>query len=130
MLFETRRHRMRRERYEAGFRPEWRELLAARLQHWNRLSPAERDRLEALALGLIAEKSWEPASGFELTDEIMVLIASQAALIVLGLPDDSYRDLDLDEGRDYGLDGSEDDNARQTSKPSPAEPSARPGRRR
>lgn len=91
MLFETRRHRMRRERYEAGFRPEWRALLATRLHHWSQLSPTERDRLEMLALSLIAEKSWEPASGFELTDEIMVMIASQAALIILGLPDDSYR---------------------------------------
>jgi Mlc titration factor MtfA (ptsG expression regulator) len=61
--------------------------------HWNLLSDDERTRLEALALGLIAEKRWEAARGFALTDEMRVLIAAQAALLVLGLPDDSYRDV-------------------------------------
>jgi len=82
---------MRRERYEAGFLPEWRDLLAHKVGHWNRLSAEERSRLEALALGLIADKAWEAANGFELTDEIMVVISSQAALLILGLPEDSYR---------------------------------------
>jgi Mlc titration factor MtfA (ptsG expression regulator) len=90
-LFETRRHRMRRERFEAGFRPEWRDLLAGRLGHWNHLDDRERARLETLALDLIATTSWEPAKDFALTDEIMVLISAQAALLLLGLPDDSYR---------------------------------------
>jgi len=92
-MFETKRHRMRRERYEAGFRPEWRELLDAKLGHWNLLSVDEEERLEALALALIADKIWEAAHGFEITDEMMVIIAAQAALLILGLPDDSYRDV-------------------------------------
>ena len=53
----------------------------------------ERARLEGLTLRLIAEKSWEPANGFELADEIMVTIAAEASLIALGLPDDVYRDV-------------------------------------
>ncbi len=91
MIFETRRHRMRRERYEAGFLPEWRDLLATKVGHWNLLSADEQVRLEGLTLALIAEKTWEAANGFELTDEMMVIIAAQAALLVLGLPDDSFR---------------------------------------
>lgn len=82
---------MRRERYAAGFLPEWRDLLAHKVGHWHRLAPDERARLETLALGLIAEKAWEAANGFALTDEIMVVIAAQASLLILGLPDDSYR---------------------------------------
>jgi len=89
--FETRRHRMRRERYEAGFLPEWRDLLAEKVGHWRHLDDTERDRLEGLALELIAEKAWEAAHGFDLTDEMMVVISAQAALLLLGLPDDSYR---------------------------------------
>jgi Mlc titration factor MtfA (ptsG expression regulator) len=82
---------MRRERYEAGFLPEWRDLLAEKLGHWRHLDAGERERLEGLALELVAEKAWEAANGFELTDEMMVVISAQAALLILGLPDDSYR---------------------------------------
>jgi MtfA peptidase len=89
--FETRRHRMRRERYEAGFLPEWRALLERKVGHWAFLDDDERGRLERLALALVAEKGWEAANGFELTDEIMVIIASQAAMLGLGLPDDAFR---------------------------------------
>jgi hypothetical protein len=85
------RHRIRRERYEAGFLPEWRELVAARLPHWSMLDDDERARLEDLTLGLVADKRWEAARGFEVTDEMIVTIAAQACLLVLGLPDDSYR---------------------------------------
>ena len=42
-----------------------------------------------MALALIAEKSWEAANGFDLTDDMMVAISAQAALLVLDLPDDS-----------------------------------------
>jgi Mlc titration factor MtfA (ptsG expression regulator) len=91
VIFETRRHRMRRERYESGFLPEWRDLLAEKVGHWNHLDEVERARLEDLALVLIAEKAWEAARDFELTDEMMVVISAQAALLGLGLPDDVYR---------------------------------------
>lgn len=84
---------MRRERYEAGFLPEWRDLLSRKVGHWSRLTVEEQVRLEGLALALIADKIWEAANGFEITDEMMVVIAAQAALLVLGLPDDSYRDV-------------------------------------
>jgi Mlc titration factor MtfA (ptsG expression regulator) len=93
MLFETRRHRMRRERLDAGFLPEWRDLVATKLRWWATLTPAEQERLESLALAIVADKAWEAAQGFELRDEIMVLIAVQAALLILELPDDSYRDV-------------------------------------
>jgi Mlc titration factor MtfA (ptsG expression regulator) len=93
VLIGTRRHRMRRDRYAAGFLPEWRDLLARRMHHWNLLDADERELLEEIALELIAEKSWEAARGFDLTDEIMVMISSQAALIALGLPADCYRDV-------------------------------------
>ena len=82
---------MRRERLEAGFRPEWRELLAGRVRWWSSLSDGERRRLEDLALHLVAEKRWEAARDFDVTDEMMVTIAAQAALLALGLPDGSYR---------------------------------------
>lgn len=91
MRFETHHHRARRERLEAGFLPEWRELLSTRMRTWNQLDDTERERLEYLALGLMVDLRWEAANGFEITDEVQVTIAADAAVIILGLPDDSFR---------------------------------------
>lgn len=71
--------------------PEWRAIIERRVPHWSALDDEERDRLEAIALHLIADKRWEPANGFELTEEMLVSIAAQAALLALGLPDGVYR---------------------------------------
>lgn len=90
MLFETRRHRERRERLEAGFRPEWRDLLASRMRTWRLLDGTERDRLEMLTLQLLVELHWEAAADFELTEDVEVTIAADAAVLLLGLPDDSF----------------------------------------
>ena len=92
MLFETRRHRLRRERIDAGFSEEWRALCSRRFRWWRGLSDDERARLEAVALGLIIDKDWEAARDFEVTDEMTLVIAAQAALLVIGLDDDDpYR---------------------------------------
>jgi len=85
------RGRRRRQRWSAGFDPRWRELVSRRLNAWNALDDEERERLEFLTMALMFDKRWEAANGFELTDEIQVTIASQAALLALGLPDDVYR---------------------------------------
>lgn len=90
MGFETRRGRRRRIR-RAGFLPAWRDLLAERMAHWAVLDDAERARLERRTLDLLVGPRWEAADGFTLTEEMQVLIAAQAALIALGLPDDCYR---------------------------------------
>ena len=59
------------------------------MAYWNLLTRPERDRLGELAEHLVSTKRWEAARGFELTNEIVVTIAAQAALLILGL-DTSY----------------------------------------
>jgi Mlc titration factor MtfA (ptsG expression regulator) len=90
MRFETRHHRERRERLAAGFLPEWRDLLATRMRTWNQLDDAARERLEELALGLMVDLHWEAAKDFEITEEVQLTIAADAAVLLLGLPDDSF----------------------------------------
>jgi MtfA peptidase len=90
MWFETRRHRMRNAELEAGFSDEWRALCNRRFRWWFHLDDGERARLERLALGLILDIDWEAARDFEVTDEMTLTIAVQAALLILGLPDDSF----------------------------------------
>lgn len=93
MRFESRRHRARRAYLEAGFRPDWRDLLDRDMGHWRGLSPPQQTRLERLALALMADIAWEAARGFEVSDEIRLLVSAQAAVLGLGLADDAFRNV-------------------------------------
>jgi Mlc titration factor MtfA (ptsG expression regulator) len=94
MLFSRFLRRGRSDsRSTAGFPAEWRTIVESRVRQWRYLTPDERTRGEAITLDLIADKDWEAAHGFDLTDEMIVTIAAQAALLILELPADSYRDV-------------------------------------
>ncbi|HYC42435.1 MAG TPA: M90 family metallopeptidase [Noviherbaspirillum sp.] len=64
-----------------------------RLPFLDRLAPSDLERLKSLCEKLLARKSFTGAAGFELTDEVAVLIAAQAALPVLNLTLDLYDDM-------------------------------------
>lgn len=66
------------------FPDEWRRVLARRVVAWPLLSAPERERLEQHTAELIAGKRWAAARGFALTDEVMVTVAGNAALLLLG----------------------------------------------
>ena len=66
-------------------------IVEEHLAHWSHLDPSERERLLADTDWLLRRKHWEAASGFRIDDTIRVLIASQAALLILGLSRDHYR---------------------------------------
>ena len=57
------------------------------------LGDEELQRLKALSEALLDQKTFTGAAGFALTDETAVLIAAQAALPVLNLTLDLYRDM-------------------------------------
>ena len=90
-------NRRRKERaLDRSVLPEdWARYMAAAVAQWPYLDDAEREQLEDDARSLIVEKVWEAAYGFTLTAEIQVMIAAQAALLVLGLEDpDPYLGVD------------------------------------
>ena len=60
---------------------------------WHSLDRDDRGRLEAASEWLLRHKHWEPARGFALSDEISVTVAAQAALLVLGLTVEAYREV-------------------------------------
>ncbi len=93
MRFPTSLHRHRREILDAGFSDAWRAVLSGSMAHWSLLSDDERDRLGERAVALAASLRWEAARGFELTDEITMLVAAEASLIALERPDDSFREV-------------------------------------
>ena len=71
------RRRKRHEARESEFPAEWRQYLAAGWAAWHSLSRDERERLEGLVKVFVADKRWEAARGFALTDEMRVVIAAQ-----------------------------------------------------
>ena len=90
MLFSWLREHRRARLREEPFPPEWLAVLEQNVWHYQLLTGPERERLRGDARVLIAEKNWEGCGGLELTDEIRVTIAAQAALLLLGLQHDYY----------------------------------------
>ncbi len=68
-------------------------VAQARMPHWAMLDDDERARLGDLVRWLVRRKHFEAARGFALTQDIVIAIASQAALLVLGLDRTAYRDV-------------------------------------
>jgi Mlc titration factor MtfA (ptsG expression regulator) len=66
-------------------------IVAQHLAVWPLLDDGEQQRLLQIADELLSRKRWEAARGFELDDTVRVVIAAQAALLVLGLSTDHYR---------------------------------------
>jgi Mlc titration factor MtfA (ptsG expression regulator) len=69
----------------------WMNIVEEHVAVWQVLDPSEREQLAATTDWLLRHKHWEAAQGFALTDEITVTIATQAALLVLGLSVAEYR---------------------------------------
>ncbi|HTL23258.1 MAG TPA: M90 family metallopeptidase [Mycobacteriales bacterium] len=67
------------------------DLVAQHLAVWPTLDAAEQQRLLVVADELLSRKRWEAARGFALDDTVRVVVAAQAALLVLGLSTDHYR---------------------------------------
>jgi MtfA peptidase len=63
----------------------WDQIVRRSVSVWPLLDSVEQARLGELAGQLVATVRWEAARGFALTDDIVVTIAAQAALLVLGL---------------------------------------------
>ncbi len=86
----------------AGFPPAWRRLLAHRDPAWHVLTRAERELVEELVLGFLALKHVEGARGFDVDEQMRVLVAAQAVVPLLGLAAEEGVAAALDHYRDVG----------------------------
>ena len=68
---------------------DWETIVRRDVAYWNVLDEHERERLAELAEHIVSTKRWEAANGFALTDDVVVTIAMEAAVLILGL-DVSY----------------------------------------
>jgi MtfA peptidase len=72
---------------------EWREILQQRFPLLASLPPEDRRELEGHIQVFLAEKQFEGCDGFVITDEIRVVIAAQACLLLLHRDTDYYPDM-------------------------------------
>ena len=78
-------------RRRRGLPPDGAALVAHHLAVWPLLDEDEQQRLLQITDELLSRKRWEAARGFALDETVRVVIAAQAALLVLGLSVDHYR---------------------------------------
>lgn len=69
----------------------WEDLVADLAPSWWAVPLEVRTAVRDVAEHLVATKRWEAAAGFDLTDQVRVVIAAQAALPVAGLAADVRR---------------------------------------
>src|SRR6478609_3817065 len=69
----------------------WEDTVGGAVAWWWDYTPEERGRLRDLMVRLLGEKRWEAARGFELTDDMRIIISAQAALLVLELDFAAYK---------------------------------------
>ncbi len=93
-MFNWLRNRRRKKIFRSPFPQSWRDIMQEIVKHFSYLDQDEKKRLENLVQLFIAEKNFEGCGGLKLTDEIRVVVAAQACLLVLGLPDFQYLQLD------------------------------------
>ena len=82
---------MRLRRRRPGLPEGGQAIVEAHLAVWALLDSGEQQRLLQITDELLSRKHWEAARGFQLDDTVRVVIAAQAALLVLGLSTDHYR---------------------------------------
>jgi len=85
---------LRRARIRARpFPPEWRQVLRLRMPLYRRLPPDLQWQLKKHVQVLLAEKPFIGCAGLVVTDEMRVLVAAQAALLLLNRRTGYFRNL-------------------------------------
>ncbi|MDR3708287.1 MAG: zinc-dependent peptidase [Capsulimonadaceae bacterium] len=80
----------RRKILEAPFPEEWLPVLLGGVRQYGLLTSAEQTRLRDDLRIFQAEKYWEGARGFTVTDEVKVTISAFACLMTVGFPKRDY----------------------------------------
>ena len=83
------KRRRRRRFLEEPFPSDWRPLLE-RVRLYRLLGDADRATVEDNLRIIVEEKNWEGCGGLTITDEMQVVIAAQAALMILNIPHDYF----------------------------------------
>ncbi len=71
----------------------WHDVATRHFGGWGAFNADERDELAAIADWLLRHKNWEAAHGFTLDDDMRTVVSIEAAVLVLALGTDYYREV-------------------------------------
>ena len=80
------KERRRRQLRERPFPVSWRSALEDSVPLYRRLPPEDRDEVHGHVQVLLAEKHFEGTAGLEITERMRVVVAAQAAVLLLHRP--------------------------------------------
>jgi MtfA peptidase len=89
-MFNWLRKYRRRKIVQTPFPAQWLSIIEEKVPHYKYLMDDEKDQLRLLTQIFISEKNFEGCNGLKITDEVKVVIAAQASLLVLSLPPYQY----------------------------------------
>jgi Mlc titration factor MtfA (ptsG expression regulator)/Flp pilus assembly protein TadD len=92
MIFSWFTNRRRQSLASEPFPAEWAEWLRANVRYYLRLDASKQALVQSFVRIFSAEKKWYGGEGLEVTDEMKVTVAGQAALLTLGLDEPYYFD--------------------------------------
>ena len=84
------RRRRRRRLLAEPFPEEWRRAIERQVSLWRAVPAAAKEKLEDDLRCFVAERTWEPCGGLELTPSMCAVIAAQAAVLTLGRSIDAF----------------------------------------
>ena len=93
MVFELLKQRRRRGLRARQFPKKWLALIQRHVVFFHRLSASDRAELLGHIQVFLAEKRFEGCGGFAISDEVRVMIAAQACLLLLHRTTDYFPDL-------------------------------------
>ncbi len=86
MILKWLRWRRRRKLLASPFPEDWLTFLDNNVLFYRNLSETQQEKIQRILRVFVAEKYWEGCQGFNITEEVKVTIAAQAALLVLEMP--------------------------------------------
>lgn len=89
-MFGWLKNRRRRRLLESPFPDAWEACLRRRVRWYPSMPEPLREALRNHLRVLVHEKHWEGCGGQEMTEEVQVVVAAQAALLLLGLDRHDY----------------------------------------
>jgi Mlc titration factor MtfA (ptsG expression regulator) len=76
-----------------GLPPDWYDIVTSSVAMWQTLDADEREAIQETSDWLLRHKHWEASNGFALDDTMLVTIAMHAALLIIELDVDEYREV-------------------------------------
>ncbi len=94
MVFSIFKDHRRRQIRSSPFPAGWQNLLQTDVRLFGTLTSSEQDKLKADMHILIVEKHWEGTGAVTVTDRVTVVVAGNAAMLLLGLENEYFDNFD------------------------------------